>query len=85
MTITRKVSREVVMACSVISLWCQEVLQFAIFVFQASPTAAHSTMKIDFQTIFFIAITARVFMTQHMTLSAVVAVQILVTVIIADP
>ena len=85
MTITRKVSREVVMACSVISLWWQEVLQFANIVFQASPTAAHCTMKIDFQTIFFIAITARVFLTQHMTLSAVVAVQILVTVIVADP
>ena len=42
-------------------------------------------MKIDCQTIFVIAITARVFMAKNMTLSTVVAVQILVTVIVADP
>ena len=52
MKITRKMSQMVGMACCMISLWRQEVLQFAILMFQASSTTAHCTMKTDAQAFF---------------------------------
>ena len=67
-----------------ISCRWQEAFQFAIFIFQASATTAHCTMKIDFQTIFTTAVTTRMFMVEDMTLSTGGAVHVVFTVIIAD-
>ena len=68
-----------------ISLWRQEVLQFAILMFQASFTTAHCTTKTDAQAFFTIAVTARVIMTKDNTLSAVAAVEVVLAVVIAYP
>ena len=87
MKITRKMSKMVGMACCMISLWRQEVIQLAILMFQASSTTAHCTMKTDAQAqaFFTIAVTARVIMTKDNTLSAVAAVEVVLAVVIAYP
>ena len=60
----------------------QEVLQFAIFIFQSA--TAHCAMKIDSQTIFIVTVTARVFVAEDKALSTDVAVIILDAVIVAE-
>ena len=60
----------------------QEVLQFAIFIFQSA--TANCAMKIDSETIFIVTVTARVFVAEDKALSTDVAVIILDAVIVAE-
>ena len=85
MTTARDMSWEVDMACRVVIVRWQEVLQFTVMRIQASATAADCAMKVNLKTIHIIAVTTFVFFAKDNALFTAAAVHVILAVIVANP